>query len=156
MEVESGLRRWLADRSEVTSYTGQRLWRHRLMEPVDGAGTRALVIRRQGSWATQETLQTVERPVVVVECWADCTRDSSGHPTRDDAADNAWALARVVDSLLHRQRNATWGAVPVADCRRYGSPTLWIAADLDDVNDAACVMTRWAVEVVPTGALPSV
>lgn len=164
MEIESAARRYLLGQSAVTSLVGQRVWKHALFSPLDGTGHRAIVVARDGWHGPLEDVRTVEFPVLAVTCWADATRDADGRVVAEDAADSAWGMHRVIDSLLHGQRAARWDRLVVVHCRRWAAPALITAGSDVSGHDGAAgtrgveersvrgVRSLWAVEV--GGTLP--
>jgi hypothetical protein len=97
MEIESAARRYLLSLQPVTGYVGQKVFKFRLQEPIEGTGGLAIVVNRQSGWAAPEQIGTTEKPRLSVDCWADPTRVvGSGEIQALDAEDKAYALARVV------------------------------------------------------------
>jgi hypothetical protein len=113
VEIEPAARKRLLDDVTVRGYVGpDGVYKHQLLEHVDQQGTRKIVVRRSGGWAGPDRIQSSEYPVLAVDCWADCSRTAGPNsPKRNfDCIENAWALFRAVDPLLHRIRNQWWGA----------------------------------------------
>lgn len=163
MEIESAARRYLLAQSSVTSLVGQRVWKHELFSPIGPDVPSAIVVVRDGWHGPVEDSRTVEFPVLAVECWADATRNAAGDVTAESAADSAWSMHRVVDGLLHNQRNARWDRLIVVRCMRYGAPTLIRPGDVAGDHGAGnrtgtearvdrYVRSLWAVEL--GGTLP--
>jgi hypothetical protein len=97
MEIESAARRYLLGIPEVAGYVGTRVFKFDLVEPLEGTGDRAVVVARQPGWRSPESVGTSEFPRLAVDCWADPTRvPDSGEIQTLDAADKAYALARVI------------------------------------------------------------
>ena len=162
MEVESAFRRALLASSAVTGYVQQAVWKFRLEDHVDGQGTRAVVLYRDGGWAAPNDMNTPEFPLLTVECWADCTRNHvAGRATEkaaEDAIDNAYALYRVVDAVLHPMpRGLRWGAVGsdpgllVVGGQRWSEPSHYDATRGDgfgrQFGEAAMVRATYALQV---------
>jgi hypothetical protein len=110
MELPAAARRLLLQQPAVTGYVGSKVHKHQLWDHVDQKGTRAIVVRMAGGWEQPDRVQTSQFPLLAVDCWADCSRGETGDKLAEDAVDNAWAVYRVVDPVLHRVRNALWGA----------------------------------------------
>jgi hypothetical protein len=113
VEIEPAARKRLLEDPTVRGYVdGDGVYKHQLLQHVDQQGTRRIVVRRSGGWGSPDRVQSSEYPILAVDCWADCTRENGpGSPKRSfDCIENALALYRVVDSLLHRVRNQWWGA----------------------------------------------
>ncbi len=109
MEIETAARRRYLQDPTVQGYVTGKVFKHSLLERVDGTGGRALVVRRSNGWAQADNTQSSEYPILVVDCWADRTRSPEGDPLGDDAIDKAYALWRAVDSITHRVRDQWWG-----------------------------------------------
>lgn len=122
MEIEAAARRFLLQQQAVTGYVQNRVWRHTRQETLDGTGQRAIVVRRNTGWAQREQRNTQEFPLLVVEYWADHTRDDTGAIMKTDALDNAFALYRVVDPLLHGKRNVKWGDLTIVSSQCWAEP----------------------------------
>lgn len=108
MEIEAATRRMLLADPTVNGYVAGKVFKFRLQEQPTGG--RALVVRRIGGW-TAPGQGSQEYPLVEVQCWADHTRDAEGLMVTADAEENAWALYRAVNPLMHDVRNAWWGAM---------------------------------------------
>jgi hypothetical protein len=114
MEIEAATRRRLLGDSTVTGYVGDRVWPFRLEDRVDPHGHRAVVVYRGPAWAETDRYEAAaaEYPTLVVDCWADCTRDDSGEILRTDRVQAAFAVWRAVHRLLHNPpRGQMWGQV---------------------------------------------
>lgn len=135
MEIETAARRHLLGLQAVAGYVGQKVYKFKLLDHVDGTGGRALVVRRNNGWSAPPTIGRAEYPTLVVECWADCSRTPDGLPAADDAVDNAYALYRVVNEEIHTVRDQIWGAggtsegVRIISCVRDAEPFHMTASD---------------------------
>lgn len=110
MEIDSAVRRELLSDSTVGGYVGDKVYRHTIWERLDNvAGARAIMVKRGGGWATPDRIKTPEWPQVIIECWADCDRDSDGEMAADNGMDNAFAVYRVVDNFIHARDPGRWG-----------------------------------------------
>lgn len=160
MEVEAAARREFLSSDTVKGYTGERVFRHRLEEVVDGTGKHAIVVARNNGWATPDPVKTAEYPILGVKCYADSTRNATGEVTKEDAADKAFALARVVTRLLHARRGRWWGAVGsnpglmVVTCQKWKEPVLVTEKDKhgegsgDPLGDSVYVYVEFALQVI--------
>jgi hypothetical protein len=110
MELPGATRRHLLEQPGVRGYVQDGVYKHRLLDHVNGTGGRAVVVRMAGGWDKPDHTQTSQYPLLAVDCWADCSRDEHGDRSAEDCLDNAWALYRAVDDVLHQARNALWGA----------------------------------------------
>lgn len=110
MELPAAARRLLMQQPPVTGYVGSKVYKHQLWTHVDQTGGRAIVVRLAGGWDTPDRIQSSQFPILAVDSWADCSRAETGDKLAEDALDNAWAVYRVVDPVLHRVRNQMWGA----------------------------------------------
>jgi hypothetical protein len=128
MELPAAARRYLMQQPSVTGYVGNKAYKHQLWDHVDQTGGRAIVVRMAGGWEQPDRVQSSQFPVLAVDCWSDCSRDPAGEKLQEDALDNAWAVYRAVDPVLHRARNAMWGASGsdegafVVECMRWQEP----------------------------------
>jgi hypothetical protein len=100
---------FLADPA-VNGYVSGKVYKFELLEHVTGTGGWAIVVRRGAGWSAPGLRSQSEYPTLVVENWADCTRSPDGEPTAADAVDNALALYRVTNALIHGIRDVWWGA----------------------------------------------
>lgn len=130
MQLETAARRHLLSLPAVTGYVVGKVFKFTLLESPERSGGCAIVVRRQVGWAVPDTVKTSEFPRLVIECWADCTRDLGGNKKAEDAADKALALYKVVDRALHGKRDMTWGAggadpgLRIVTCVRSGEPAV--------------------------------
>jgi hypothetical protein len=158
VELESAARWELLQDQTVAGYVQQRVYKHRLMEKVDGTGKVAVVVFRDGGWASPDPVRTVEYPVLTVRCWADPTRDATGGYSVWDAEDKAWALWRAVANRLHGVRDQWWGArgtnpgLRVITCSRWTEPFVVGAGDVHsaaqakEMGDSLYVEGSFAIE----------
>lgn len=152
MELTGATRRLLLEQPAVTGYVQDRVHKHLLRDHVDGTGQRAVVVRMAGGWDKPDHTQTSQYPLLAVDCWADHSRDDNGDATALDNLDNAWALYRVVDDVLHQARNQLWGASPsdpegayVVSCIRNQEPYDQAASSPASAQSAASL--PYAVEL---------
>lgn len=113
MEVTPAVRRHLMWDDTVKGYVQDRVYKAKLYTHVQNTGRRAVVVRTDGGWRQPDAVNTARFPLLVIDHWADCTRDSNGDKTGDDAIENAMAVWRATDPLLSRKRNTFWGAFGV-------------------------------------------
>jgi hypothetical protein len=163
------VRRWLLAAASVTGYVGPRVYKFRLLERVSGEGRRAIVVRRSNDWARPDSVQTPENPIVLVEVYADETRNPDGTIKRSDAEDNCLAVYRAVDPLLHGLRGMYLGAVGtnpglmVVSSQRWSEPILQRANELHmqderrySIGDGALLTAAYAMQVAAgSGPRPS-
>lgn len=164
MELPAAARRLLLQQPAVVGYVQDRVFKHALWTHVDQTGKRAVVVRMAGGWEQPDRVQTSEFPLLAVDCWADCSRGTDGDKLQEDALDNAWAVYRVVDPVLHRVRNAMWGAsgadpgAYVVDSVRWQEPFYATKDDGSggnfsgvpykvDMGESAVVMAQYAVHL---------
>lgn len=165
MEIETAARRHLLGFADVTAYVQKKVFKHSLLERVDGTSGRAIVVRRSNGWGQPDPVQTAEFPILVVDFWADPDRDADGQKVEDNAIDKAYAVYRAVDPLLHAVRDQWWGAggtnpgLWIVNCARYAEP---FHQTIDDVHgsgpvagnqpigEEACVTVQYAVTLVHT------
>lgn len=160
MEVEAAARRELLADDTVKGLVADRVFRHRLDEVVDSTGKQAIVVARNNGWATPDPVKTAEYPILGVKCYADPTRDAQGEIRQEDAADRAYALARVVTRLLHARRGRWWGTVGsnpglmVVTCQKWKEPVLVTEKDKhgegsgDPLGDSVYVYVEFALQVI--------
>jgi hypothetical protein len=162
MELPAAARRLLMQQPAVVGYVGSKVYKHELWDHVDQTGGRAIVVRMAGGWDTPDRIQSSQFPVLAVDCWADCSRED-GDKVGEDALDNAWAVYRVVDPVLHRVRNAMWGAsgsdpgAYVVESFRWQEPYHMTKADSGsfgglpyrvELGESAVVTAQYAVHLV--------
>lgn len=158
MEIDTAVRRMLLQQPSVIGYVGTKVFKNALIDNVDGTGGRAVVVRRRGGWYPPDLVGTAEMPVVEVECWADPDREG-GLKTVDNAIDKAYALQRVVSTVMNRQRDVWWGAggdnpgVRVISCLQSDDPVHETATDLHGtgagIGDCAIVTVHFDVRIAP-------
>lgn len=158
MELEPAARRRLLADITVAGYVATRVYTDRLEEPVQPMGLRAVVLTRGPSWSNSDTYEgaSAEFPTLVVDCWADCTRDDTGDIARTDRATNARALWRAVHRLLHNpRRGQIWGRVGSNPGLLVNTSTQWLAPAVLEggtrrgtpLGDAAIVTATYALNV---------
>lgn len=159
MEIEAAVRRRLLADPTVTGYVGDRVWMFRLENRVDPLGQRAVVVYRASGWAQPERYEGAgaEFPTLVVECWADCTRDGDGEIAHTDRVANALAVWRAVHRVLHNpRRGQVWGAVGSNPGLLVNTSSLWFEPEHLEgrgerrgvpLGDAACVPATYALNV---------
>lgn len=131
MELESAVRRYLLADPTITSYVGNRIYIDRLEAPVEPHGHRAIVIYRATGWAETETYEGAagEFPTLILDCWADNTRDDDGEILRTDRLPNSRAVWRAAHRKLHNPpRGRVWGASASNPGLLVISSTLWFHA----------------------------
>ena len=163
MEIESAARWECLQDQTINGLAAGRVYRHRLEFPVEGTGGHALVVYREGGWATPDRINSLDFPVLVFDCYGDPTRDPTGLTIREDGEDKAWALRAAIDRRFHARGDEWWGArgtnpgLRVVTCRRYvgaelvtrgGSDrgSLPHSGDTAKTGDVAIVRARYAVE----------
>jgi hypothetical protein len=146
----------LLSQPAVTGYVGQKVFKNELLEHVDGTGGRALVVRKNGGWGEVMTVNTDEYPHLVIDCWADASRDPDGMVVVQNSIDNAYALYRVVDSIMGRVRDVWWGAggsdrgVRVLSCGKTGEPMHETSKDSHSstkMGDSAVVTVEYELHI---------
>jgi hypothetical protein len=110
VELETAARRMFLADATVQGYVAGKVFKFELLTHVTGTGGRAVVVRRATGWSAPGLRSLSEYPTLVVENWADCTRSPDGEPMAADAVDNAFALYRVTNRLIHGIRDVVWGA----------------------------------------------
>lgn len=144
MEVEAALRRFLLSDSTITGYVGDKVYKHELVDDeLVESGGRALVVRRFGGWTAPNVWNTQEFPLVNIQCWA----DAFCLGVDEDPIDNAWALYRAMDPLLHGTGDVTWGGTDglyIVHCQRHAEPLLMPPAE--DQAGARYVSVMYAVQ----------
>ena len=160
MEVDSAVRRELLNDPTVTGYVGDKVYRRSLWDNLEVLkGARAVVVKRATGWAIPQRKNTQEYPTVTLECWADGDRDADGNLITDNGIDNAFALYRAVDSVLHGRDAGIWGrfgtsaGLTVIGCARAAEPMPFgprdVAPDLQAQMDTyRYVQVPYSVQVV--------
>lgn len=163
MEVEAAARRYLLSDATVTGYVGHRVFRDKLLEPLQ-PGQMAVVIWRDGGWGAPDPGNTQEYPFLIIDCYADPDRDERGLFTTSNAGTKALGLYRAVDPLFQGPRApksdlvGAFGSNPgllVLSSQRWSEPFKRSAGDLhpgqserEGLGDAEVVRTRYAWQVV--------
>jgi hypothetical protein len=159
VEVDTACRRMLKAAPAVRSFTSM-VYRTRLEEKVDGTGKRAVVVQRNNGWTQPQDRTTQEYPLLMIKIWADHSRDESGAYAKADNVDNAYAVYRVIDPLMHGQRGAVWGGengLTIVTCTRWAEPYVITQEDThgmpkDEIGDCAIVVVQYALQVVHSTA----
>lgn len=158
MEIDTAVRRMLLTRPEITGYVGVKVFKNELLEQVDGTGSRAVVVRRNGGWADSQTVHTDEFPHLVIDCWADCDRNPDGSVAVQNSIDKAYAVYRVVDKIMARVVDVIWGAggtapgVRVLACGKVGEPIHETSKDAHGptkMGDSAVVTVEYELHIAP-------
>jgi hypothetical protein len=158
MELPPAARRRLLTDDTVRGYTGDRIYMDRLEKPVAPLGARAVVLYAGSAWASSETYEGAgaEFPTLIVDCWADCTRDDTGDIRYTDRVGNARALWRAVHRLLHNpRRGQIWGRVGSNPGLLVNTSTQWVAPTTIEtgtrrgipLGDAAIVTATYALNI---------
>lgn len=154
MQIESATRRMLLSDNTVNGLVAGKVFKWLLKEKLDGTGGQALVVSRQPGWATPDPTKTSHFPVLRIRSYADPTRTDQGEIATLDAADKAYALADIVDRLIHGVRGKVWGGdqgCVIVACSRWQEGTLTTqndqhAAEDTTLGDVVYVQTSYAVE----------
>jgi hypothetical protein len=154
MQIESAARRFFLSDNTVNGLVAGKVFKWILKEQLDGTGGQALVVSRQPGWATPDPVKTSHFPVLRVRSYADQTRTPQGEIEALDAADKAYALADVVDKLIHGKRGVVWGGDQgclIVACSRWQEGTLTTQNDQHaavdtSLGDVVYVETSYAVE----------
>jgi hypothetical protein len=110
MELVTAARRHALKQDSIKNLVLDRVFKHKLRlfnddgEPMalEGTGWTALVFKSASGWAAAERTKTSEYPILVVECWADHSRQpDDSHALKLDQADRAQQLWREVDRVFH-------------------------------------------------------
>lgn len=101
MELETAARKHLLDFDSIRVLVKDRVWKYRPEEALEGTGQAAIVVRRSGNW-TKPGRNSQEYPILVVECYADASRNPNAEMMQDDAEARCYQLAREVDRVLHQ------------------------------------------------------
>jgi hypothetical protein len=129
MEMVPAVRRHLLNLPVVEGYVNDGVFADQLHEGVDRTGKRAIVVRDAGNgWAQPDVVQSGEFPLLAIDYWADCSRNTAGDRLYEDAVSNARAMHRAVDPFLHGHRDEWWGTfgssqgLRVVSCARWREP----------------------------------
>lgn len=157
MEIESAARRALLANSTVNGFVAGKVYRFRLGEKLDGTAGCAVVVDRNGGWATPLPDRGQEFPIVRLKCYADPDRTTEGDIARANAEDKALAVASAVNRLWHGVRSQWWGGangVLVVSCDRRGEPVIVAEADRhgvtagDPLGDTVYAMIEFNVVMI--------
>jgi len=151
MELETATRKHLLQQKGVTNLTGRgadaRVYKFILEEPLEGTGKVALVVFRSGAWSAP-IRRSQEYPLLVVDCYADNSRDEDENKVIDDRNDRAYQLYREVDRVLHQVNHFArrWptddeDGLMVIGCHRGSEPT-------PPVENAGVAMVRVTYDVI--------
>jgi len=152
MELETAARKHPLDQTRVQNLVSGRVYKFELEEPVEGTGKASIVLYRKEAWA-KPGKNSQEYPILVVDCYADHSRDPDGGQTKDDRNDRAFQLYREVDRVLH-QKDRFSRQWPVGDedgllvlgCFRGSEPN-----DVALKHGVAMVRVTYDVQVVHSG-----
>jgi hypothetical protein len=162
VEIEPAYRRALLAVPGVRGIVGSDgVYKRKLYATISGSGKRAIVVRSDGGWATPNQINTPEFPLLTLDFWADHSRRENGEQMADDNAENARAIYRVVDKLIHGVRGRHVGGMGsdpglyVVTSDRWSEPVLatpdsvktWPAYNMD-LGDAAVLSVQYALQVI--------
>lgn len=108
MDLTLFARRELAATPAVTTMVGSSpewliwIWRWKPRVEMEGTGKRSIVISRPRPWSVPSRFHTTSFDLVVVDCYADPTRDAQGRPTKEDGEERALLLCDEVRKVMHR------------------------------------------------------
>lgn len=160
MELETAFRRHLLAAEPVAGYVGQKVYKHRLGEKIDGTGGRAIVLYRNNGWATPDPVTTQEYPILALKLYADPDRDTDGQVKEFNGEDKAFALYRVVDRFVRGLRGVWVGGVAqtpgllVITSQRWKEPVISTEKDRhgqttgDPLGDSVYAYVEYALQVV--------
>lgn len=148
MEVEAAARRYLMRDPTVAGYVQDRVYKNEA-PLLDSSGQSWLVVSRGSGWASPDDVQSAEFPRLIVDCTSDPDREN-GLIVRDNAADKAYALARVVTPLftfpnLRGRYIGGIGSTPglfVISASKYAEPRLRTPADQHPPREGDTVTVR--------------
>lgn len=166
MEVVTAVRHRLLQIDALRTYVARdtdgefAVWKHRLLDSIDGTGRRAVVVRLSVPWTLPQPRNTQEYPTVALDLWADHDRDPSGGIAEANGEEKALAMFRVIDPLIHGIRGERWGpperAMLVIGCSRTMGPILSTphanqrqdGATGENAEEAAHVIVEYAIQTV--------
>jgi hypothetical protein len=163
MEIESSIRRYVLG-LPVVAAVGQKVFKFRLEELIDGTGSSAIVINRGAGWASPDPVKSTEFPRLIIDAVSDPTRDDTGAITTSDAADKAFAVARQIIPwfTFPNLRGEYIGAVGsnpglyVVSSQQWAEPRLISLGDLHGtavlneqaMGDTLTVRTEFALQII--------
>lgn len=161
MELETAARRMFLADTSVQGYVTGKVYKFELLDHVSGTSGRAIVVRRASGWGAPPLVGSSEYPTLIVENWADASRTPDGEVLKDDAADNALALYRVTDALVHGARDVVWGAggtnegLRIVTAVRDGEPAIVTASasygggasTTTPRGDSACAIASYSLHI---------
>lgn len=121
--------------------TGPYIFQYDDFRGVKGTGNIALVVSASGSWTTPNQNNTMQFPRILIEAYADVSRDPITHDmTRPDGQEKAQVLLQVVTKVLHRPQGGGLPGIAVGvdglrvlGSLRLGEPTYPALPDGDGV-----------------------
>lgn len=124
---------------------------------VEGTGLAAVVLSAAGGWARPNSHNSAQFPRLVVEVYADSSREANLEVTRPDAESRARYVWAVLERELHRTYAfvEVWGAVPDASppdpgLRVWGSQALHVP-EVFSVSEWASGARLYATYGLSTG-----
>lgn len=162
MELETAARKYLLTDSTIRGYVVSgdetRCYKHRLEVPVHGTGKIAIVVSRNGGWATPDEVQTVEFPVLRIDAIADPDRDIDGSIRTMNGEDKAAAVLRAADRIVHNQRGVMWGGpngLLIVTAGRWRETAFYTQDDLHgkrlDLGDSVLARREYRLSCVTSG-----
>lgn len=139
MNLTLSLRRFLVGIPEVTATVGSDLqwdswiFRERLYAMVEGSGEVAVVLNTAGAWTSPNAHNTLRTPRLLIEIYADPTRNSAKQIHERDAGDKALTTFEAIDRYLHNvSGHATmWDDLRIVKSTRLDEPELFDVPDGD-------------------------
>ena len=114
-------------------------------------GVFVVFIESKSGWATDSYHSGIRHPILIVNVYADDTRDTEGRAIAHDAHSRALATYEFIDSRLNRATAKTWPAV--VQCHRQEEPELFPAVwsestGLDTSQGAVFMHARYEIAVL--------
>lgn len=119
MILSLAARNYLASQPSVTSLVGSdSTWGPWIFEDrprliVENTGKCLIVVTKDGSWASANDYNTARFPRLIIDIWADPTRNADGSLRKEDAKAKIEAVYKAVDKCLHLVNKSLPGGISV-------------------------------------------
>jgi hypothetical protein len=158
VEVDAAARRRLLTDQTIGGYVDGKIYTQRLGCDLNGTGGYAIVVVRNGGWASPNQHNDGRFPLLLTKCYADPDRDEDGSVKTANGQTKALALDKALDRLLHRALGQTWGAVGsnpgrlIISCYRASEPVAAGQGDAlaggEPLGDVVLARSLWQIETI--------
>jgi hypothetical protein len=150
-DIVSGLRTFLLEDAELTATLGTGygydVWlfvgeENSSAPPIEMQGTQktSILLRKEGSWSTQNRYNSMHFPLLSVEIYVDPLRDGVGNVISSYQRDRFAPIENIIEKLLHRihTESQMWGDVRTLSSTKFNDWRYFTFDTTTGVRIAAC------------------